>query len=744
MDVRALAKAYRAGTLTPTQAVEACVKHLKQVDGTLKAWQAVYADEAMEAARIATERFDALREGNGIDEDDDLPLMYGIPFGLKDIIDVKGKVTTAGSATRLSHVALETAPVAARLLQAGGILIGKLKTVEFARGSYGTNQRMGTPINPWTYTEYTHLVPGGSSSGSGVAVASFQVPCAVGTDTGGSVRLPAAFCGVVGLKTTKHLLSTHGIVPLAHTFDTPGPLARSAYDAAIMCAAMMPAADRITFEARVRKELELGVRGMRIAVMGQIGRALVASETQLAAFDAAIATLRKIGADIVEWDFDPNWSNKGIASIIVGCEGYRHHRATIEDPSSEMDDGVRSRLSAGKEYTLEQYLDADVLREPALESFLEGLGENVAWLSPTTIKEPCEVADADESILPAEFCRFVNFCGLCSVSVPTGPLIGNESAALPTSLQITCKPFCEIDALRICAAYERARGPLRRPPLCEVQNAAIPQIIDATPFPYPLTGVFEASTTALIVIDFQRDFVEEEGYMSKCGYDVSVLAEPLPRVASLLKAARARGLTIIHTRQYSTFPEYSAQRLGLIGVTSTSSGTLGNPLTKGSPGFEIHPSVSPAAGELVIDKTACSAFIGTNLEEKLKERGIDKLIVCGITLDVRLPSFRSAHFPRPLPAFSRVTLYRVAYVCDQLTLTQALVCLSFLQVCVHSTLRHANDLGYQTLLLEDCVACIETPDVPALRETMLKSITIEGGIWGAVASSSSLIKSLEA
>ena len=135
------------------------------------------------------------------------------------------------------------------------------------------------------------------------------------------------------------MLSTHGIVPLAHTFDTPGPLARSAMDCAIMCGAMMPPGpERNLFESRARDELGLGVRGMRIAVMGPIGRALVTSPTQLAAFDAAVGVLRGLGAVVEEWDFDPNWSNKGIASFITGCEGYMHHRATVDDPSSAMDE----------------------------------------------------------------------------------------------------------------------------------------------------------------------------------------------------------------------------------------------------------------------------------------------------------------------------------------------------------------------------------------------------------------------
>jgi len=172
------------------------------------------------------------------------------------------------------------------------------------------------------------------------------------------------------------------------------------------------------------------------------------------------------------------------------------------------------------------------------------------------------------------------------------------------------------------------------------------QVADATPFPFPLTGAFEPSTTALLVIDFQRDFVDEGGYMSQCGYDVSVLAEPMPRVARVLRSARDRGLRVFHTRQYSTsddkpaVAEYPSKRMGMIDVD------LDSTLKKGAAGFEIHPLVAPVPGEVVIDKVACSAFIGTDLEEKLKERRVDKLIICGITLDVRTRS--QCHLSRTL------------------------------------------------------------------------------------------------
>ena len=165
---------------------------IESLDGKLGAYQAVYADEARELARGAQA---AIRSGQIIGP------FHGIPFALKDIVDVEGRITTAGHAGWSERVSPTTATIARRLMAAGGILLGKTKTVEVAMGGWGTNQRMGTPHNPWDPDRAR--TPGGSSSGSGVAVAAGLATAAVGTDTGGSVRLPAAWCGITGLKVTE-------------------------------------------------------------------------------------------------------------------------------------------------------------------------------------------------------------------------------------------------------------------------------------------------------------------------------------------------------------------------------------------------------------------------------------------------------------------------------------------------------------------------------------------------------------
>ena len=148
------------------------------------------------------------------------------------LVEIEGRVTTGGSKVWQDRLSTTTATLVRKVKAAGMIVIGKTHSVEFAMGGWGTNQYMGTPWNPWDLK--TPLTPGGSSSGSGVAVAARLVPCAIGTDTGGSVRLPASWCGIVGLKTTVGRISTYGILPLAPTLDTPGPMTRSVEDAAIL------------------------------------------------------------------------------------------------------------------------------------------------------------------------------------------------------------------------------------------------------------------------------------------------------------------------------------------------------------------------------------------------------------------------------------------------------------------------------------------------------------------------------
>ena len=256
-----LSATYIDGSGSPSDVIDAYLARIESLEPKLGAFQVVYADDARIAAEAATK---AIGSGHRIGP------FHGTPFALKDIIDLEGKVTTGGSMEMKDRISTTTATIARRLIAAGGILLGKTKTVEVAMGGWGTNQRMGTPWNPWDLD--VQRTPGGSSAGSGVSVAARMAGCAVGTDTGGSVRLPAAWCGIVGLKVTEGYLPTEGIIPLSHTLDTPGPMTRNIADTILMFETMAGRHPSETDRDLARRSglfatLDQGVAGLRLGCL---------------------------------------------------------------------------------------------------------------------------------------------------------------------------------------------------------------------------------------------------------------------------------------------------------------------------------------------------------------------------------------------------------------------------------------------------------------------------------------------
>ena len=450
-----LADGYRAGTIGPVAAVEASLAAIDALNPTLEAWMVVYADEARAAARAAEA---AIGSGHRIGP------LHGIPFALKDIVDVEGRITTGGSAALADRISPATATIARRLLAAGAILIGKTKTVELAMGGWGTNQHLGTPHNPWDAT--TARAPGGSSSGSGVAVGSGMVPLAIGTDTGGSVRLPAAFCGTVGLKTTEGLLPTDGIVPLSHTLDTPGPMARTVADTALMFDVLTGRGSPSIDDDRaggheLYRELGRGIAGLRLAALGDDERARVEPD-QLALYDTALDQLAELGASITPFDPPkPFEAMKDATFVIVTAEAYHHHQALIDDPAAQLDEHVRQRIGPGTSLAAHHYVEAQLQRRADAQAFLAAFDPFDAFVTPTTPTLPPTLAELDEGDTPAHFTRAGNYLALCGTAIPSGL----SPDGLPGSIQILCRGGEEARSLRIAAAYERARGPLPAPPL---------------------------------------------------------------------------------------------------------------------------------------------------------------------------------------------------------------------------------------------------------------------------------------
>jgi aspartyl-tRNA(Asn)/glutamyl-tRNA(Gln) amidotransferase subunit A len=442
-----LSAAISARKLSPIAVTEAFLARIAAQDQQLHAYIAVYADDAKLAAEAADK---AIRSGHQIGP------LHGVPIALKDLIDLEGRVTTGGSAVWRERRSPTTATLAKKLIAAGMIVLGKTHTVEFAMGGWGTNYHMGTPWNPWD--PKVPRTPGGSSSGSGVAVASAMAPWAIGTDTGGSVRLPASWCGITGLKTTVGRVSCYGILPLAPSLDTPGPMARSVEDAALLFSVMQGAdpLDRLTLSAPSPIDpfstLRRGVKGLRLARMPRSERDGCDPE-MLAAYDAALDALARAGAEIVDVALPMAFADATVATgRIIGSEAYRLTGALVDDPAQPVDPAVRPRIQIGRDIPAHKYLAALAERDQMKAAFLAALDGVDALLTPTTQTPAIPHDSVDQNTTPAHFTRLFNLLEMCALAVPDGFAAGG----LPLSLQIACRPYDEAMALRIGWAYQQA------------------------------------------------------------------------------------------------------------------------------------------------------------------------------------------------------------------------------------------------------------------------------------------------
>ena len=446
LNAGAAADALAAGELTSEALVETLLARIERLEPRLNAFIDVYVDEARAAARGADL---ARRAGQAAGR------FHGVPIALKDIIDLEGRVTTGGSKVWESRVSPVTATLARRLMAAGVIVIGKTRTVEFAMGAWGTNQHMGTPWNPWDLA--VHRAPGGSSSGSGVSVAARLAPWAIGTDTGGSVRIPSAWNGLTGLKVTFGRVSCHGVLPLAHTLDTPGPMCRSVEDAVDLYLLLQGPDPRDPSTAHVpadnpRPGLDRGVAGMRLARMPDHERDGVDDDV-LAAYDASLATLSDLGASIVDVELPRRFVPMGdLVGKIIAAEGYTWVGKYIDDDRLPVDDDIRPRIRPGRNMRAQEYIEAQRERAAVKREFDTALTGVDALLTPAARTAAPVVADIDQSTTAAIFTRPVNLIDYCALAVPNGMTGGG----LPISLQIACRGYEEATALRIGQAFQKA------------------------------------------------------------------------------------------------------------------------------------------------------------------------------------------------------------------------------------------------------------------------------------------------
>ena len=443
---------------TAVDITEACLARIAARDGRLQAFIAVHADDARMAAEAADK---AIRSGHGVGP------LHGLPIALKDLVEIEGQVATGGSAAWRQRRARRTATLVKRLIRAGMIVIGKTHTVEFAFGGWGTNEHMGTPVNPWDAD--VPRTPGGSSSGSAVAVAARMVPCAIGTDTGGSVRLPAAWCGITGLKTTIGRISTHGVLPLSPTLDTPGPLTRSVEDAALLLG-VLQGADPLDWRTQLMCDVEADA-GLRRGVAGlRLARCPASERTQLTAevadaCDRAVDTFASLGAEIVELDLPRSLREYGnAAGRIMAAESYALLADIVDNSELALDSAVRPRIRAGAQISAREYLATLAERERLKQEFAAAMAHVDALLTPVTTTPAVPLHEVDQATTPAILTRWVNFLDLCALAVP----VGFSRAGLPIGLQIVCPGGQEATALRIGWAWQNATDWHERlPPLAQ-------------------------------------------------------------------------------------------------------------------------------------------------------------------------------------------------------------------------------------------------------------------------------------
>jgi aspartyl-tRNA(Asn)/glutamyl-tRNA(Gln) amidotransferase subunit A len=440
-----LAEAIAARRLSPVEVVDAFLDRIAARDQKLHAFVEVYADEARLAAEAAEK---AIRVGHAVGP------LHGVPIALKDLIEIEGKIATGGAFIWRERRAQCTATLARRLIAQGMIVLGKTHTVEFAYGGWGTNQRMGTPWNPWD--AQVARTPGGSSSGSGVAVAARLAPWAIGTDTGGSVRLPASFCGLTGLKTTIGRVSTYGILPLSPTLDTPGPMARSVEDVALLYRAMhgpdpLDAHTLAVPPGDLSENWRRGIPGMQLARMPEAEGGAVAKDV-LAAYELSLAVLVRLGAEIADIDLPLGFAEAGARNgRIMGAEAYSILGDVVDDKNLPLDEDVRPRILAGRNISARDYLGALREREAHKRAFAAAFEGFDALLTPTTPTTAIPLDAVDQSKSPAHFTRFANYLDLCALALPNG--MANN---LPTSLHIIGRGYDEETVLRIGHAYQHA------------------------------------------------------------------------------------------------------------------------------------------------------------------------------------------------------------------------------------------------------------------------------------------------
>lgn len=449
--------------LTPIELVEGYISRIDQVNPKLNAFVTVTTDEARQAAKMAQ---DEMRSGKYRGP------LHGIPLAIKDIIDTSGIRTTYGSSIFRNNIPEKDATVVSRLKQAGAIILGKTNTHEFALGVTTENVHYGDTKNPWS----TDRVPGGSSGGSAAAVATSLCCAALGTDTGGSVRIPAAFCGVVGFKPTYGRVSTTGVFPLATGMDHVGPIARSVTDTAIILqtiAGFDPTDPRslMTQTPNFREKIEATAEGAKVAISSDLIPKSIDPEIE-SAYKKAISKIESLGSEIVEKNFKSSVTIERVSTTLLLAEAAVQHSELLEKNSDKYGTNVIDRFRAGQKITTAEYIKARkdnevICREVELlfkdADFL--ITPSVQILPPKIGERRTLIGTEEMDVIPAcvRFTRLANLTGIPAITLP----YGYSTNGLPLSIQLMAPRLRESELFGLAHALESATPNLRNriPPL---------------------------------------------------------------------------------------------------------------------------------------------------------------------------------------------------------------------------------------------------------------------------------------
>jgi len=465
-----IARLFRTGKLSPVELTELMLARIERTNSKLNAYITV----TDELARIQAKRAEAELGTRGKRKTrTDRGLLHGMPLSLKDNICTEGIRTTAGSKVLRDYFPKRDAPVVTRLKQAGAVLLGKTNMHEFAYGVTTNNPHYGPARNPWD----TRRIPGGSSGGSAAAVAAGLCFGSIGTDTGGSIRIPTALCGIVGLKPGLGRVDVTGVIPLSVTHDCVGPLARTVADAAILFQAIVVGGNGKGKGERRRGSAARKLPKLRFGIPREFFFDVISGEVQKS-FDAAVRSIRGWGAKVKEVSIPLLAQTEKAGNRIAWAEASHYHQQSgwFSDRGAEYGEDVRSRLEAGMKVLAVEYLEALDQRRKVISQLREVMEKEAidALMVPTTPiaapligEETIRVGEIDHSTraLLLRLNRPANLAGLPAISVPCGFTAGG----LPIGLQFIGAEqneqlLLDVADVYLADVYQRASLPSRVPP----------------------------------------------------------------------------------------------------------------------------------------------------------------------------------------------------------------------------------------------------------------------------------------